>query len=262
MAALAACSPPTPSGTTATPAASAAQARLRRDRRLLRRVGRAPRRQLRVEPRAASASGDTVAVLAHMTGTRPDGRAPGRRAGACCSMRDGVAVAVDQYIGDPAAVEAFWALTLASAGVPRSGDVARRAAPDRLRRSMAVAREATPVSSAADIKQADLDREDLLSIYRNMLITRGIEERGHILYRQGKIPGSFYTGRGNEGAVGRRRDRDAGRRRRHADPARHGRARHPRHRAVADLRPVHGPRATGSPPARTATCTWPTSASG
>src|SRR3954452_2652370 len=63
---------------------------------------------------------------------------------------------------------------------------------------MAVAREATPVSSAADIKQADLDREDLLSIYRNMLITRGIEERGHILYRQGKIPGSFYTGRGNE----------------------------------------------------------------
>ena len=65
---------------------------------------------------------------------------------------------------------------------------------------MAVAREATPVSSAADIKQADLDREDLLTIYRNMLITRGIEERGHILYRQGKIPGSFYTGRGNEGA--------------------------------------------------------------
>jgi TPP-dependent pyruvate/acetoin dehydrogenase alpha subunit len=65
---------------------------------------------------------------------------------------------------------------------------------------MAIAREATPVSSAADIKDADLDREDLLQIYRNMLVTRGVEERGHILYRQGKIPGSFYTGRGNEGA--------------------------------------------------------------
>jgi TPP-dependent pyruvate/acetoin dehydrogenase alpha subunit len=65
---------------------------------------------------------------------------------------------------------------------------------------MAVAREATPVESAEDIKQADLDSEDLLQIYRNMLITRGIEERGHILYRQGKIPGSFYTGRGNEAA--------------------------------------------------------------
>src|SRR6202162_149305 len=66
---------------------------------------------------------------------------------------------------------------------------------------MAGARAATPVSSAADIKEADLDREDLLAIYRNMLITRGIEERGHILYKQGKIPGSFYTGRGNEGAA-------------------------------------------------------------
>jgi TPP-dependent pyruvate/acetoin dehydrogenase alpha subunit len=66
---------------------------------------------------------------------------------------------------------------------------------------MAVAREATPVESAADVREADLDREDLIQIYRNMLITRGIEERGHILYRQGKIPGSFYTGRGNEGAA-------------------------------------------------------------
>jgi pyruvate dehydrogenase E1 component alpha subunit len=66
---------------------------------------------------------------------------------------------------------------------------------------MAVAREATPVESAAEIREADLDPEDLLQIYRNMLITRGVEERGHILYRQGKIPGSFYTGRGNEGAA-------------------------------------------------------------
>ena len=32
-------------------------------------------------------------------------------------------------------------------------------------------------------------------------MTRGIEERGHILYKQGKIPGSFYTGRGNEAAA-------------------------------------------------------------
>jgi TPP-dependent pyruvate/acetoin dehydrogenase alpha subunit len=66
---------------------------------------------------------------------------------------------------------------------------------------MAVAREATPVASADELREADLDREDLLQIYRSMLITRGIEERGHILYRQGKIPGSFYTGRGNEAAA-------------------------------------------------------------
>ena len=66
---------------------------------------------------------------------------------------------------------------------------------------MAIAREAEPVGSLTEVREAGLDREDLLTIYRNMLITRGVEERGHILYRQGKIPGSFYTGRGNEGAA-------------------------------------------------------------
>jgi pyruvate dehydrogenase E1 component alpha subunit len=62
-------------------------------------------------------------------------------------------------------------------------------------------REAEPVGSLQEVKEVGLDREDLLGIYRSMLITRGIEERGHILYKQGKIPGSFYTGRGNEGAA-------------------------------------------------------------
>src|SRR6201995_3357735 len=65
---------------------------------------------------------------------------------------------------------------------------------------MAIAREAGPVGSLHEVREAGLDREDLLGIYRHMLITRGVEERGHILYRQGKIPGSFYTGRGNEAA--------------------------------------------------------------
>src|SRR5213082_1993480 len=65
---------------------------------------------------------------------------------------------------------------------------------------MAIAREAEPVGSLKEVEDAGLDREDLLGIYRQLLITRGIEERGHILYKQGKIPGSFYTGRGNEAA--------------------------------------------------------------
>src|SRR6266849_1576668 len=65
---------------------------------------------------------------------------------------------------------------------------------------MAIAREAEPVGSLKEVREAGLDRDDLLQVYRNMILTRGIEERGHILYRQGKIPGSFYTGRGNEGA--------------------------------------------------------------
>src|SRR5713101_855588 len=66
---------------------------------------------------------------------------------------------------------------------------------------MAIATRAEPVGSLSEIKDAGLDREDLLGIYRNMILTRGVEERGHILYRQGKIPGSFYTGRGNEAAA-------------------------------------------------------------
>ncbi len=66
---------------------------------------------------------------------------------------------------------------------------------------MAIAREAEPVGSLMEVREAGLDREDLLGIYRNMLVTRAIEERGHILYKQGKIPGSFYTGRGNEAAA-------------------------------------------------------------
>src|SRR5256886_1418967 len=65
---------------------------------------------------------------------------------------------------------------------------------------MATAREAEPVGSLKEVRAAGLDREDLLGVYRSMVLTRGIEERGHILYRQGKIPGSFYTGRGNEAA--------------------------------------------------------------
>src|SRR5512133_915335 len=66
---------------------------------------------------------------------------------------------------------------------------------------MAIARSAEPVGSLQEVREAGLDHEDLLGIYRNMLITRGIEERGHILYKQGKIPGSCYTGRGNEASA-------------------------------------------------------------
>ncbi len=66
---------------------------------------------------------------------------------------------------------------------------------------MAIARDTESLSSLPEIEQLGLGRADLLGIYRNMLVTRGIEERGHILYKQGKIPGSFFTGRGNEAAA-------------------------------------------------------------
>src|SRR5213082_867425 len=50
------------------------------------------------------------------------------------------------------------------------------------------------------MEEPGLDLGTLVAMYRDMLLTRALEERGHILYRQGKIPGSFYTGRGNEAA--------------------------------------------------------------
>jgi len=65
---------------------------------------------------------------------------------------------------------------------------------------MAIARVAGPSGSLQEVKEWGLDREDLLGIYRNLLTTRAVEDRGQILYKQGKIPGSFYTGRGNEGS--------------------------------------------------------------
>jgi pyruvate dehydrogenase E1 component alpha subunit len=46
-----------------------------------------------------------------------------------------------------------------------------------------------------------LEEAVLRGMYRAMVLTRCIEERGHSLYRQGRIPGSFYTGRGNEAAA-------------------------------------------------------------
>ena len=43
-----------------------------------------------------------------------------------------------------------------------------------------------------------LTREDRALLFRYLLLMRLSEERGLTLYRQGKVPGSFYDGRGQE----------------------------------------------------------------
>src|SRR5881227_148983 len=43
-----------------------------------------------------------------------------------------------------------------------------------------------------------LQLEDRIWLLRAMLLMRGIEERAMSLYRQGKVPGSFYDGYGQE----------------------------------------------------------------
>src|SRR5690349_8290335 len=63
---------------------------------------------------------------------------------------------------------------------------------------MSTVRQASPLISQAEARELGLDRRDLIGIYRNMLATRRIEERGNLLFKAGKLPGSYYTGRGNE----------------------------------------------------------------
>ncbi len=47
-------------------------------------------------------------------------------------------------------------------------------------------------------RQSGLTREDRVLLFRYMLLMRLSEERGLTLYKQGKVPGSFYDGCGQE----------------------------------------------------------------
>jgi TPP-dependent pyruvate/acetoin dehydrogenase alpha subunit len=49
-----------------------------------------------------------------------------------------------------------------------------------------------------ELADAALTREDRASLFRYMAMMRASEERALTLYKQGKIPGSFYDGRGQE----------------------------------------------------------------
>ena len=65
---------------------------------------------------------------------------------------------------------------------------------------MSTVRQAEPLLSQDETRDLGLDRAALIGMYRDMLATRMIEERGNLLFKAGKLPGSYYTGRGNEGA--------------------------------------------------------------
>jgi len=57
---------------------------------------------------------------------------------------------------------------------------------------------ATETAEPAVAAAAHLELEDRIWLLRAMLLMRGIEERAMTLYRQGKVPGSFYDGFGQE----------------------------------------------------------------
>src|SRR5262245_52472584 len=57
---------------------------------------------------------------------------------------------------------------------------------------------ASPSRSSERAGTVTLTREDRALLLRYMLLMRLSEERGLTLYKQGKVPGSFYDGRGQE----------------------------------------------------------------
>jgi TPP-dependent pyruvate/acetoin dehydrogenase alpha subunit len=60
---------------------------------------------------------------------------------------------------------------------------------------------ATDTAQPASVEVSEhehLQLEDRIWLHRAMLLMRGIEERAMSLYRQGKVPGSFYDGFGQE----------------------------------------------------------------
>jgi pyruvate dehydrogenase E1 component alpha subunit len=60
------------------------------------------------------------------------------------------------------------------------------------------AETALPEDDVPAVVSEHLAEEDRVGLLRAMLMMRGIEERAMMLYRQGKVPGSFYDGFGQE----------------------------------------------------------------
>src|ERR671935_200298 len=57
---------------------------------------------------------------------------------------------------------------------------------------------AKPAAIADGVSKAVLTHDDRRALLRYMLLMRATEERALTLYRQGKVPGSYYDGRGQE----------------------------------------------------------------
>lgn len=59
-------------------------------------------------------------------------------------------------------------------------------------------RRGAPAPATRDAAEDLLTDDDRIGLLTNMLLMRAVEERGLAMYKQGKIPGSFYDGRGQE----------------------------------------------------------------
>lgn len=75
---------------------------------------------------------------------------------------------------------------------------ARRAADDANRGADETSRGAESPAEPDSEANGHLTRSDRAALHRYMLMMRASEERALTLYKQGKIPGSFYDGQGQE----------------------------------------------------------------
>jgi TPP-dependent pyruvate/acetoin dehydrogenase alpha subunit len=66
--------------------------------------------------------------------------------------------------------------------------------------AIASVRTAEAAGGMEEAAALGLDRDALMGILHALVLTRRLDERGHVLFKQGKLPGSFYTCKGNEGA--------------------------------------------------------------
>ena len=81
---------------------------------------------------------------------------------------------------------------------PGNGAVASDRARDEVGDRVRGAGAGTGELAASAATHAHLTREDRANLFRYMAMMRAAEERAITLYRQGKVPGSFYDGCGQE----------------------------------------------------------------
>jgi TPP-dependent pyruvate/acetoin dehydrogenase alpha subunit len=81
---------------------------------------------------------------------------------------------------------------------PGNGAVASDRARDEVGDRVRGAGAGTGELEASEATHSHLTREDRANLFRYMAMMRAAEERAITLYRQGKVPGSFYDGCGQE----------------------------------------------------------------
>ena len=81
---------------------------------------------------------------------------------------------------------------------PGNGAVASNRARDQVGERVRSGGRKTPGREANEAAASHLTREDRSNLFRFMAMMRAAEERAITLYRQGKVPGSFYDGCGQE----------------------------------------------------------------